>query len=243
MIKFTLNIILALGIFSSSLIAETHSPDFNILQVKGLTCEYASNPLGLDVYLPSSAGKIESPERGTMQSAYQITITDAHPKEGGGFLIWDSGKILSSKSAGIVYKGPLLKSRQRYYWKVRVWNSSGQSAVSDGSDYFEMGLLKQEDWEADWIGMTSTWPGRVKYYRCEFSLEKPVKKARVYIAGLGLYELHLNGKKVGDRVLEPSVSTYSKRILYSTYDITEQLQDRNVFGVVVGDGFLQRTQT
>lgn len=235
--KHYLGILATLLIFCSFTFADTRYPTLKGMKLTDLTCEYAKNPMGLDIKAPQFAWCIESSDRGILQSAYQIIVTDSEPKSDNGSLIWDSGKVQSSQSAGIAYKGPSLCSRQRYYWKLRIWDSKGQSAVSDGSDYFEMGLMNQEDWEAEWIGMTSTWHGRVKYYRCEFSLEEAVEKARVYISGMGLYELHLNGEKVGNRVLEPSVSTYSKRILYSTYDITGLLKKKNVFGVIVGPGF------
>jgi alpha-L-rhamnosidase len=210
--------------------------DYN-LKVKDLKCEFATNPLGIDVLYPQFSWKIESEKRDISQSAYQVIVTDSPMDSETKSVIWDSGKIHSSLSTGLIYAGPRLYSRNRYYWKVIIWDSNNKSAVSGETAYFEMGLLNQEDWEAEWIGRTSIWTGRVVYYRCGFSVEKPIQKARVYLSGVGLHELHLNGKKVGDHVLDPNVSSFNKRILYVTYDITDLLKKRNVFGVIVGPGF------
>jgi len=215
-----------------------HSDNRNSLKVLDLRCEYARNPINIDIQSPQFSWRIESANRGTLQSAYQIIVTDSPGDSCLESNIWDTGKIHSSRSAGIVYGGPKLVSRKRYYWKVRIWDSNNQPAVSEEAAYFETALLNQEDWEADWIGRQSSWTGRPLYYRCRFLIEKPVQQARAYISGLGYYELHINGEKVGGSVLDPGVTNYDKRVLYATYDVTDFLKkEENVIGVIVGAGW------
>jgi alpha-L-rhamnosidase len=75
-------------------------------------------------------------------------------------------------------------------------------------------------------------------FRKAFEVEKPLAKATAHICGLGYYELRLNGKKVGDRVLDPKFTRFDKRVLYATYDVTDQLiQGKNALGVMLGNGY------
>ncbi|HZK97017.1 MAG TPA: family 78 glycoside hydrolase catalytic domain [Prolixibacteraceae bacterium] len=208
------------------------------MNITDLKCEYTTNPIGLDILKPQFSWQIQSERRGVMQTAYQLIVAnppdDLVHKDS---VIWDSGKIDSSKSAGIRYAGPELESRKRYFWTVRVWNSIlGLEKLSEPA-IFEMGLLKTSDWQAEWIGCPASWTGRVLYFRREFSIEEKVKQARVYISGLGYYVLYVNGKRVGDQVLDPGTTDYSKRILYSTYDITSFTERENALGVMVGPGW------
>jgi alpha-L-rhamnosidase len=208
------------------------------LKITDLKCEYATNPIGMDVLFPQLSWKIESEKRGTLQSAYQILISDSPENLAqGNSIIWDSRKIKSTKSVGISYGGPDLESRKRYYWKVRFWDTNDNISSFSEPAFFEMGLLNQEDWKADWIGYPASWTGRVLYFRKTFSTAKPIQKARAYISGIGYYVLHINGKKVGDNVLDPGTSDYSKQVLYATYDITDFLERENAIGVSVGPGW------
>lgn len=231
-------LILNFFLISSTCVAgNIHNENYYSLKVLDLKCEYATNPIGLDIQSPQFSWRIESANRGTSQSAYQVIVTDAPMDSSPETNIWDSGRINSSKSAGIIYDGPQLTSRKRYYWKVKIWDSKNQLAVSIETSYFETGLLNQDDWEADWIGRASSWTGRPLYFRCHFQIKKPVKQARAYISGLGYYELRINGEKVGDHVLDPGVTNYDKRVLYATYDITDLLKEDNMIGVIVGAGW------
>ena len=101
-----------------------------------------------------------------------------------------------------------------------------------------MGLLSPSDWKAKWVGFTPGWGGRALYFRYSFSIKKAVNEARAYVAGIGYYELHIDGARVGDHVLDPGFTDYSKRVLYSTYDVAGLLrQGDNVLGVIVGNGW------
>lgn len=202
-----------------------------------LRCEYAVNPLGLDTEEPRFSWLLESSQRGQMQSAYQIIVASSEEKlnENKGDL-WDSGKVTSEKSVNVVYKGSKLSSSQKCYWKVRCWDKDGKSSQWSETAIFEMGLLKDSDWKGRWIGAKDEISAPL--LRKEFEISKKVKRARVYISGIGWNELYINGCKVGDHVLDPAMTDYEVRILYATYDITDMLKTgSNAIGVMLGNGW------
>jgi alpha-L-rhamnosidase len=205
------------------------------MNVANLLCEYTSNPLGIETTLPRFSWIIEDPERGQMQSAYQLLVASSQAilQSDQGDL-WDSGKVESDQSVNVVYAGNTLESGKTYYWKVRVWDKDGQASPYSAVAMFEMGLLRPEDWQGNWISWSDK-GGPV--FRKEFTLDKPVARARLYISGLGYYEARLNGCKVGEHVLDPGWTDYDKTILYSTFDVTQALQlGSNVIGVMLGNG-------
>jgi alpha-L-rhamnosidase len=218
------------------------------LKVEGLKCEYRVNPLGLDTPQPRLSWLLESQERGQRQTAYQVlaAVTPDLLSKGKGDL-WDSGKVASGESVQVVYGGQPLRSGQRVYWKVRAWDCEGRPSAYSLAAWWEMGLLAPADWRAIWITRKRAEPlseGRmfeddpVPLFRKEFLIGKKISRARVYVSGLGYYELHLNGQPVGDEVLDPGWTAYSKRVLYSTFDVTEQLKrGPNALGVMLGNGW------
>ena len=205
--------------------------DLTIPRPTDLRCEYARNPIGLDVAKPRFSWVLYHPKRGQVQTAYQIIVSSSIEKimadEGD---MWDSGKVISNRSANVTYEGGPLESCKTYYWKVRWWDKEGNVSPWSEIACFEMGLLKPEDWKAKWIT-----GGQL--LRKEFTIDKEVAKARAYVTGLGYYELRINGRKVGDKVLDPGWTDYKKRILYSTYDVTEYLKrGRTAIGIILGRG-------
>lgn len=235
---FILAMLTSTLLISTSLSQNKEDAGAGIMKVVGLKCEYAVNPVGMDVQSPQLSWRIESPGRSVLQSAYRILVTDSPEdlsKDIAG--AWDSGIIKSSKSAGILYAGPELESRKRYYWKLRVWNSDNIGSDWSETGFFEMGLTGEKDWQSDWIGFNGGRPGRVLYFKGIFNVEKPVTKARAYISGLGYYELNINGSKVGDQKLDPAISDNSKRVFYSTFDIAPLLKKENVAVVAAGPGW------
>jgi alpha-L-rhamnosidase len=157
---------------------------------------------------------------------------------GGQVDLWDTGKILSGTSIQHPYQGTPLASRKRCVWRVRVWDTDDQ--VTDYSEpaTWEMGLLEASDWDAEWIGYPVGWSGRALYFRLDFELTKEVASARAYAAGVGYYDLHLNGAKVGDHVLDPGFTDYARRVLYATHDVTAALhRGKNTIGAIVGNGW------
>lgn len=211
----------------------------NNVKVVGLKCEYETNPIGLDVQSPRLSWRIESDQKGVLQLSYQIIVSNSMEelsKNNGD--VWDSRRISAANSTGINYNGPKLSTKQRYFWKVRVWTNGNMESEFSEPAFFEMGLLNPEDWKSDWIAYVPGMPGRVLYFKTTFNKEKSVKQARVYISGLGFYEIRINNRKVGDQVLDPAQSTYTKRIYYSTYDVADYLtEDTNVVLVSVAPGW------
>lgn len=374
--------------------------------------EYARNPLGLDVARPRLSWRLDSPERGQAQTAYQVVVasSEARLARGDGD-VWDSGKVASAESVNVPYAGRALASATRYFWKVRVWDGHGVASPWSATAWWETALLRQSDWRAQWIGATTspmptlegaTWiwypegdpaqaaPAASRYFRRQFTIPdgrsvaratllitgdnqftaalngasvaasdgttnawqhavrtdvthglragqntlaveatnatvspaglvgvldlgftdgttmtvrtdgqwkaadrettgwrdpafddsawpaalalapygqgpwgrlvglpprpdpllrttfqitKPVRQARVYLVGLGYQELRLNGRKVGDHVLESDVNDYTKRVGYTTYDVTRHLRkDANAVGVMLGRGFYDAHQ-
>src|ERR1035437_9250244 len=218
------------------------------LKVEGLKCEYRANPLGLDTLRPRLSWLLESTQRGQRQTAYQVlaaSTSDLLSKDKGD--LWDSGKLASGESIQVSYSGQALRPGQRVYWKVRTWDREDRPSAYSPAGWWEMGPLGPADWRAAWITGKATEPlseaqmfgdHSAPLFRKEFLLAKKVSRARVYVSGLGYYELRLNGQRVGDQVLDPGWTTYSKRVLYSTYDVTEQLKrGPNALGVMLGNGW------
>ena len=206
--------------------------------VNELICEYHTNPVGIDVLKPRLSWKIVSDKQSVMQSAYEIKVTDQSPK---GKVIWNSGKVTSDQSVNVEYAGDELKPMQRVYWQVRVWDNENKATKWSEPAYWEMGILKPELWTASWITMENekAFNGSkpAHFLRKDFSTSKKVKSARVYVSSLGLYELYINGKKVGDQLFTPGWTSYNKRIQYQTYDVTSMLQTKNAIGAILGDGW------
>jgi alpha-L-rhamnosidase len=232
----------------------TYLPVVTISQVsiENLTCEFAKNPIGIEELHPRLSWMLESGEPDVVQEAYQIVVSKNDT------IIWNSGKVDSDVSILIPYAGERLESRTEYYWTVKVWTSKGKQPVASKPAYWEMGLLAPSEWIGKWISapraydfqkinqqrlnmdkttcIEQTEPS--PYIRKLFSLAKEIKKARLYISGLGYYEAYLNGGKVGDHVLDPAWTGYHKRIFYVTYDVTNQIKaGHNVLGVILGDGW------
>jgi alpha-L-rhamnosidase len=117
-----------------------------------LRSEYLENPLGIDIASPHLSWQSDNSERNWQQASYEILVASSDENlRSGKADIWDSGKVDSAESVGIVYRGPALESRKRYYWKVRVWDAAGQSSESAQAAWWEMGLLHPTDWKAKWI--------------------------------------------------------------------------------------------
>ncbi|MBE0697986.1 MAG: family 78 glycoside hydrolase catalytic domain, partial [Anaerolineaceae bacterium] len=209
-----------------------------MLALNNLRCEYLINPLGIDAACPRLSWVASGGERGQRQAAYQILAAATRDDlERGEANLWDSGKMESSASL-VEYGGRSLRSGERGWWKVRIWDMHDQVGEYSSPAWFEMGLLSPADWRADWIGFPGAWPGKAVYFRRDFQLTKPVRRARIYMVGLGWSELRVNGHKVNDRVLDPPQSNYGKRLLYSTDAVEAHLRPgNNTIGVICGNGW------
>lgn len=387
----TASAILALLSLVFTVSTAAQQPSSSVIKVTSLTCEYLSDPLGVDVPAPRLAWQLQSSKNGDRQTAYQILVANAAStlaQDRGD--CWNTGKVASDHSIQIPYSGAPLRSAQKVFWKVRVWDAAGRPSAWSKPATWEMGLLHPNDWQAKWIGSSNSLPdlrpdlfgatwiwkkqnerdtadassstltfqtnihvatqvlsarglfytsgicslfvnnrfaaqfddkhlqpanvapllqpgnnmirvvalatGAVKSFvgqmkftfgdstvqilntdsswtietpekgliwqiglfdhrplqslphlplpdapapllRKSFSLSKAVRTARVYVSGLGYYELYLNGSKVGDHVLDPGFTNYSDRVLYATYDVTRQLRHgANAVGLMLGNG-------
>jgi len=194
------------------------------MRVHDLLCEYGSQPLGVPKRGLRFSWAVEHESRGELQSAYRIQVREASSSEP----VWDSGEVRSSTQRA-VYGGPALKSAQRYEWRVKSWDREGRESEWSDWSSFVTGL-DEGDWNASWIA-----GGQLM--RKEFALgRRKVKSALAFVSGLGHYELHLNGQRVGNRSLDPGWSDYSRRVLYSVYDVTGELREENALGVMLGHG-------
>ncbi|MCX8180013.1 MAG: glycoside hydrolase family 78 protein [Thermofilaceae archaeon] len=195
-----------------------------------LRCEYFTDPVGVDPDAPLRFTWILYHfKRGAKQKAFQVIVSDSITLvEKGLGNVWDSGVVESAENF-TTYSGIRLESGREYYWRVRWWDQDGN--VSSWSSIAKFTTaLRPGDWKAKWVT-----GGRL--LRKEFEVPAPVKKALVHVTGLGYYELRINGRKVGDRVLDPLWTEYNKRVLYATYDVTEYIrQGRNAAGLILGRG-------
>jgi alpha-L-rhamnosidase len=204
--------------------AETSGPQ----APTGLRCEYLENPMGVDVRQPRLFWVLEHTERGQAQSAYQVLVSSDPAAAAGD--IWDSGKVTSSRSTQVVYAGKALESGKTYFWKIKYWDKDGKESPWSDAARFDTGLFDRSEWKGSWIGGKNQ-------LRKEFALNGRVKRARAYVCGLGYHELRVNGRKAGGHVLDPGWTTYDKRVLYLTYDVTNALrQGPNAVGAVLGNG-------
>jgi alpha-L-rhamnosidase len=240
-LRFALPVLLlmaAVGLSSSQ-----KAPAPPSLSAVELRTEYATNPIGIDVRLPRLSWQIRAEARGVVQSAYQIQVAPVEQSlRSGQGLLWDSGMAKSGESANVPYAGPPLGSAQRYFWRVRVWDEGGRASAWSDVAYWEMGLLQPADWSASWIepGLPEDVrkSGPSPMLRREFVLKGDVERARVYVTSHGLYEMAINGQRVGDAVLTPGWTSYSKRLQYQTYDVTTLLKKGpNAVGATLGNGW------
>ncbi|HLZ54850.1 MAG TPA: glycoside hydrolase family 78 protein [Verrucomicrobiae bacterium] len=221
-------------------------------RISHLRCEYLAAPLGIDESLPRLSWAIESCRRGARQVAWRVRVASTGEKLAKDQCdLWDSGRVESNQTTHIGYAGRKLHSRDVCHWCVQVWDETGKIARSKPS-FWTMGLLKKTDWHARWIAgnpeiikrdrdaiaPTLTDPGTPAHFRREFKVAGAVKRATLYASARGLFELHLNGRRVGEDVFAPEWTDYHKRIHYRTYDVTDLIgRGRNVIGVILGDGW------
>jgi len=230
------------AIFNSSLYATSFSKKSK-LSVTDLRTEYHVNPLGIETESPRMYWKLVDSEKNVLQKSYRIRCALSVKKlKNSHDLLWDSGETISDQSVHIEYKGKPLNSGQRVYWQVKVKTNKGKESGWSEPAFWEMGFLDDSDWKAKWIE-----PDLVEdiqksnpcpLLRKEFEVEKEIATARIYITSRGLYQLQLNGKKVGDQELTPGWTSYHKRLLYQVYDVSSEIKKgNNAIGAILGDGW------
>lgn len=203
-----------------------------------LKCEHLEHPLGIDAAAPRFTWQVADSRLGAAQTAYEIIVDeDAAIVRRGNGTVWKSGKIASSATI-TTFNGKKLKPRTRYYWAVALWDKNGVKSATSQLSWFETGKMK-EPWKAQWMSDgedTLVYPA--PYFRKEVQLQKQVSQARVYIVAAGLFELYLNGAKMGNELLNPMFTRFDKRNLYLSFDVTKELRKgNNAIGVVLGNGW------
>ncbi|MGA2256398.1 MAG: family 78 glycoside hydrolase catalytic domain, partial [Thermoguttaceae bacterium] len=214
------------ALFASFLVVSSFAHG-QAIQVDDLRCEYLRNPLGIDSVAPRLSWVIQSQQRGQRQTAYQVLVASSPAAlESDRGDVWDSGKVNSDETAHIVYSGRPLDSRQACHWKVRAWDRDGQPSGWSKPAGWEMGLLKPNDWSAQWIeadlpsdetaavslsgakwiwcpepgvDLTKTAPAGDRCFRCRVTVpagEKP-KLARLILTVDDQFTLFVNGEQVG----------------------------------------------
>jgi alpha-L-rhamnosidase len=212
------------------------------LQPIHLGCEYQIDPLGIEDARPRLSWEVNDSRRGAKQSAYEIVVGSSPAALDAGGDLWKPGMISSDQSIHIVYEGKPLESRQRCFWKVRTWDAHGQASPWSEAAWWEMGLLRRDDWKGNWIGSSVVGgPYSIPpapYFRKQFDVGRSVAHARLYVTALGAYEFELNGARVGEAAFAPGRTEYRKRVPYHVYDVTSLLKSgENVCGAVLGDGW------
>jgi alpha-L-rhamnosidase len=208
-----------------------------MLKLKRLRCEYMENPLGLAEARPRFGWVIASDSTNVTQKAYRVQVAT-----GADFadLAWDSGEVASDESVVVRYSGPDLEPRTRYFWRARIKASGGEACNWSEGACFETAMGPSE-WRAAFISAETegSWlDSKGTRLRTSFRARGKVASARVYASALGLYELRLNGRDVGDEVLAPGWTSYGKRLLYQTYDVTELVREGdNALCATVGAGW------
>lgn len=186
-----------------------------------LRCDSLHDPLGIDAERPQFSWRMEDTRRGAKQTAYRILVASSETKLANGAAdIWDSGKVSSDKSLNIPYGGPAVKSRQRYYWAVTIWDQNGALSRPSVPAWWEMGLLERSDWKAQWVnrsdpefaadrsaGVKWIWssgqdnnkvePKTTRYFRYSLNFPALPKSATLLISGKDSMEAFVNGKPVG----------------------------------------------
>ncbi len=211
--------------------------------VDTLQCRNLTDPEGID--FPLFSWEITTSLERVAQTAWEIEIASSENLLTKGKAdLWKSGKQLSEEQFNIK---PVLSLQDAtfYYWRVRIWDNSGN--VSEWSDpaYFSTGLLSEDSWEAQWITYPRTEDQPLPYFRKEFSLDRGTPmKALAYFCGLGAGELYINSHLVDStRFLDPAQTDYDHYALYSTLDVTEHIQrGANSIGVILGGGWFSQKE-
>lgn len=237
-----------------------------------LLCEYQDAPGAVDAVSPRlgwSLAMVKEGVRGERQTAWQVCVaTSLKALCGGTPDVWDSGRTTAGAAPYVEYGGKPLLSAHTYYWRVRVWDKDGKPSQWSKPSQWTMGLLASSDWKARWIG--APWEGEATrslldgtpsyaapLLRTTFSTGgKKVVSAKAFVSGLGYFEFYVNGRRVGNEVLSPNQTNYSRRpgldnkvisitsdfsrysVMYVGYDITSLLvSGDNAVGCILGNGF------
>jgi len=224
-------------LFSSVLVAQH-------IEVGQTLIENRKNPLGIDNPKPEFTWKLTSDKRNVKQTGYEIQVANSKQNLiNGDNLYWSSGKVSNEQSVNIPYSGNALLSLNKYFWRVKVWDQKGKASKWSDISYWQMGVLKKNDWQAEWITAGYTEDGEERpspMFRKVFSIKKKIKSATAVITSRGLYEAYINGERIGDQYFTPGWTNYHERIQYQMYDVTTLLnKGENAIGALLGSGWFR----
>ena len=207
--------------------------------ITNLEVDKLISPLGLDNKNPDFSWIIKSEGYDVVQTHYQIFVaTDEVFSKNS--LVWDSGRVSSDKSVYVKYEGEALLYDTKYFWTVKVWTNQSKRATQSKIMNWKTGLMNADNWKSNWItvndeDMTSP---KIPYFVNDFRVDSKIISANLYITSRGVYEAHINGKRIGDAILTPGWTSYSNRIQYQAYDVMEMiLKGENRIGVMLADGW------
>lgn len=201
----------------------------NILKLVDLRIENQINPIGLSEQNPRFSWKLKSLNKNTVQKGYSLVVKKGSEE------VWNSGEQESSQSVHVEYEGKELEPSSLYTVEVKAWDNHKEESYISGS--FETDLLSYRNIQADWIASPENEIEALPVFVRRFELDKEVSLARVYVSSLGIYEIELNGEKVGKEYFSPGWTNYKERIQYQTYDITKQVAKENKIELTVANGW------
>ncbi len=219
------------------------------VEITNLTVEMQDGSMPLATAMPRFSWNYEARVDNVMQTNYRVIVSSSEEKarRGEGDL-WDSQSVDISQMLYIPYAGKTLKSRDRCWWRVytTVTYGNGRSKkLKSPVQYFEISLLDRSEWRAHWIGrdyeddkIEGHTVVAARYLRKEFQLRQNIDHARLYISGLGQYQVIFNGQEVApDELMKPALSDYTRRVYFNAYDVTDLLQEGdNAVGVILAPG-------
>ncbi len=210
-----------------------------------LKCEYLITPIGIDARHPRLTWQMADAAQGAAQSAYQLFVgTDSLAVNEGKGDSWATAKVLSAANL-VSYTGKALQPFTKYFWRVYLWDKTGKKRSPSATTSFETGMMDMRNWKGSFISDNKGIAvNPAPYFRNTFKVGKTVKSARAYIAVAGLYELYINGNKIGNHRLDPMYTRFDRRTLYVAYDVTANLQNgKNAVGVLLGNGWYNHQST
>lgn len=206
------------------------------MKICHLQVDHRSENNNIDRQNPVFGWRVEAgpEEESIRQKRYRIRVWDDR-----GNPAWDSGRVASFHMCGIPYEGRTLLSGENFTWKVEceLDSAGGICRAESEAARFETGLMRQKDWKGSFIGEREDHVYHL--YRKTFACggKSGLKKAKLYICGLGQFVCWLNGSPVSDHVLEPGWTVYDRTCQYAAYDVTEKVvQGENAILVKLGDG-------
>lgn len=199
-----------------------------MLEITRLTVEHLTADCVTDCPAPHIAFAVRSDRNGAQLTDAELTVGD-----------W-SAKVTGDGQTGTTYKGPALLPFTTYSVQLAAKDDEGETAAA--SMTFETGRM-ETPWKGQWItdGDYHFTEAKVSpvpmVFRREITTDKPIARARLYATAMGIYEVELNGKKLGDRYFAPGFTSYKSYLQYQTYDVTPFMTGHDTLTATVAGGW------